>query len=77
MGKVRLREPVAIYDAELGAHVVPKPTDYYDEKDPLVKAHPWAFASDEELSAQPMGIMESVQIEQATAEPGEKRSTRK
>jgi hypothetical protein len=78
MTLVRLREPVALLDPETGAHVVPRTTEYFDENAPLVKQHPWAFATDDELaSASPTGIRESVVIEHGTAAPGEKRRTRR
>ena len=50
----------------------------YDEDDPLVQAHRWAFVAAGELaeanSAEPVT---SVTIETATARPGEKRATRR
>lgn len=45
----------------------------YDPGDPLVKAYPEAFTP----RAVTSGVVESVPVEQATAAPGEKRSTRR
>jgi len=53
-----------------GVMVVLDPAVDYDPADKLVKAYPWAF-SPRDTSG---GIVESVEIEQATAAPGEKRT---
>jgi hypothetical protein len=45
-----------------GELVVPNPAEAFRDDDPLVKAYPWLFVSDE--------------IEEATAAPGEKRRGR-
>ncbi len=59
---VRVRESIAVRHPDLpGQLVVLKENEPYDPKDPLVRAYPWAFGSD---------------VEQATAEPGEKRNLR-
>lgn len=52
-------------------HVALDPRVDYDPNDPLVREYPWAFAPVER------GIVESVVIESATANPGEKRSLRR
>lgn len=78
MAAVRVRQPVALLDPTTNAHVVPSPGRVYDENDPLVQAHRWAFATDDELLAeQSAGPVESVAIEDATAAPGSKRATRR
>jgi hypothetical protein len=62
MAVVRVRETVSVRHPDLpGQMVALKANDPYDPKDPLVRAYPWAFGSD---------------VEQATAAPGEKRTTR-
>lgn len=69
--------PVALYHPELGAHVVPVPSQFYADDDPLVVEYPWAFGTEEELlAAETPKTRESVPIESATAAPGEKRATR-
>lgn len=78
MARLRARAPYAVLHPETGVHVVPPLTEYYDEKDPLVKAHRWLFATDDELDAAQTGeIVESVAVEQATAAPGERRNVRR
>lgn len=63
MAVVRVRESVAVQHPELpGQMVVLKENDPYDPTDPLVRAYGWAFGSD---------------VEQATAQPGEKRNVRR
>jgi len=63
-------EPVAVRHPELGALVALDPAVNYDPADPLVKAYPWAFVP----RATGAGVVESVTIEMATAEPGQKRN---
>lgn len=80
MALVRVREPGAgvLFDPETGGFVAPLAGDYYDADSALVRAHPWAFASDEELLAERSeGIVESVLIERATRAPGERSGARK
>lgn len=74
---VRVREPVALLDPETGAHVVPRAGQVFADNDPLVKAHRWAFTSDEEALANKREFVESVPIERATANPGERRTTKR
>lgn len=62
---------VAVRHPETGFYESLNPAIDYDPNDPLVKSFPWAFAPREEVVA---GIVESVSIEKATAEPGEKRT---
>lgn len=104
---------------ESGALIVPNPSEPVAATDPLVKAYPWAFVSDEDLAAEQEAARESWRpsaleaarraaeqeaeaekaakeadaeavklanqrakgadedVEAATAEPGEKRTTRK
>lgn len=62
--------PVIVRDPTIsGVHHVLDPAVDYDPADPLVKAYPWAFVPRDHAT----GIVESVEIEQATAAPGEKR----
>lgn len=51
-----------------GMMIVPDPRVPYRDDDPLVVAYPWMFFSDADLDGE---------VEQATAAPGEKRSTRR
>lgn len=72
MGYLRAREPVAVRDPQVeGIMQVLNPSTPYDANDPLVKAYPWAFVSDDELAA------DHGTVEQATAAPGEKRTTKR
>ena len=50
--------------------VAPDRGKRYRSDDPLVEAHPWLFISEEELA-------EDSPVEQATANPGERRSIRR
>lgn len=61
--KVLVREGVqaTVYNAATGTYETLVAGKSFDADDPLVAEHPWAFGSDV--------------IEQATAAPGEKRST--
>lgn len=72
MGYVRAREPVAVRDPSApGILQVLNPSVPVNENDPMVKAYPWAFVSDDELAA------EHGPVEAATAAPGEKRTTKR
>lgn len=75
---VRFKGGVILRHPDTGQPFVPS-TDPIEENDPLVKAHRWAFASDEEVAAEIEAArsVDSVQIERATAAPGEKRTTRR
>lgn len=78
MPKVRIREPLSLYDFESGTFRAPALDEYFDDTDPFVKAHSWAFASDQELAAAAATPpVTEVTIEAATAAPGEKRNTRR
>lgn len=75
---VRVLQPCALLHPELGTHVVPPLSAYYDDDDPLVVAHPEAFGTDEEiLELKNAPAVEGVTIEQASAAPGEKRRARR
>lgn len=50
-----------------GDTIAVTPADRYAATDPVVKAHRWAFVTDDELAA----------VEAATADPGEKRTLSK
>jgi len=67
-GAVIVRHPGAA-----GVLVALDPAICYDPGDPLVKAYPWAFTPRDTTP----GVVESVDIEQATAAPGEKRARRR
>lgn len=68
----------AVYVEEMGCHVVPEEGVGYAEDDPIVRAHPWLFVSDEDTDTTRKGPPESVRIESATRAPGEqRRSTRR
>lgn len=67
MEYVRVTEPAALRHPETGEFVVPDPRKAYRSDDPLVKAFPWAFASDADAAG----------VEQATRAPGERRQTRR
>lgn len=78
MAKVRVKEPVSIYDHDAQVFVTPAVGDYWDDSDPFVKANRWAFATDEELAeiaAAP--ALTEVTVEAATAAPGERRATKR
>lgn len=64
---VRVREPGkhALLHPESGLHITPRAEELFDVKDPLVKAHPWAFATDQELSDAAQLAID----QQATSEP--------
>lgn len=65
-------QPVAVRHPETGQYIALDPAVDYDPDDLMVKTFPWAFAP---RDTKP-GRVESVSVEQATAEPGEKRSRR-
>jgi hypothetical protein len=64
--------PAAVRHPETGLYVALDPAIDYDPSDPLVAAYRWAFAK-VETDRSPV---ESVSIEDASAEPGKKRSRR-
>ena len=77
---LRIRQPGkhALWNPETGLHETPSPAEQYTDDHPLVKAHRWAFGSDEEIAEEQAAakLVTSVRIadvEQATANPGEKR----
>lgn len=75
---VRPRGGVILHHPETKAPYVPA-DELIDENDPLVKAHRWAFVSDEEAAEETASArqVESVTVEAATKRPGEKRSARR
>lgn len=82
--KVRVRQPGqhSLYEPESGVHMSPKIDEYFEQDHALVKAHPWAFGTDAELSEavqveQQRTSVPVPQVEAATANPGEKRATRR
>jgi hypothetical protein len=78
---VRARRGVGILlHPETGGLVTPSPDIPVEASDPLVKKFPWAFVSDEELAAELDQAAKSAgpaPVEEATARPGEKRTTRR
>ena len=78
MGKyVRARGGVILIDKESGAPVVPAAGEMYEASHPIVKAHPDAFMSEEdafsEQEAARLVPPTEVAVEEATANPGERR----
>ena len=59
--------PVIVRHPDGGVMIALDPGVDYDPADVLVKAYPWAFAPYDH------DVVESVEIERATAAPGEKR----
>lgn len=81
---LRIREPGkhALLNPESGLHETPKGDVQFTADHPLVKAHPWAFGTEEEIAAAKDEAMAVTSVpiepvEQATAAPGEKRATRR
>lgn len=68
----RPTEATIVRHPEAAVMVVLDPGVDYDPDDVLVRTYPWAFAA--KAAAKPV---ESVAIEQATAEPGQKRTRSK
>lgn len=61
--KTRVVRPCVVRHPDMDGVMIALEEDKgYDDSDPLVRAYPWAFESD---------------VEQATAAPGEKRTSRK
>lgn len=76
--RLRANQAVAVRHPEHGGFVTPNPADTYADTDPLVRAFPWLFSTEDELAerdAKP--APESVQVEQATRAPGERRNVRR
>lgn len=72
--KVRIREALSLFDFESGTYRAPALDEYLDSDDPFVKAHQWAFATDDELAvAAAAAPVTEVIVEAASAEPGTKR----
>jgi hypothetical protein len=79
MGYVRVRPPelggvAAVRHPEHGEYVVPSPGKPYRDDDPLVRAYPWLFVSDDELAE--LGAPETpreVRVENAAQRPGQRR----
>ena len=63
-------EPVAVRHPETGQFITLNPAVDYDPDDLMVRTFPWAFAP---RNTSP-GIVESISIESATADPGQKRT---
>lgn len=76
---VRVKADVSatIYDPTIGGYTALTPGVEYDANDPVVKANGWAFQSDATSEAKPRARAVALDVEQATANPGEKRTTRR
>jgi hypothetical protein len=68
----RPTEPVAVRHPETGQFITLDPGTDYESDDLLVKSFPWAFAP----KAAPR-VVDSVSVEVATAEPGQRRTRTK
>lgn len=76
--RVHPKRIAAVVHPETRMHVVPNVTESYREDDPLVQAHRWMFATEEEIAAdQNAPAAESAPVERATRAPGERRNTRR
>jgi len=74
---VRVKPPVSVLrHPEHGGMVAPDPALPYSVDDPLVKAFPWQFQSDDD-AADPASVVTEVKVERATRAPGERRQTRR
>lgn len=73
MATMRVKDGVvaSVVDPETGIHITLSPGAAFDAKSEVVKAHGWAFESDKDRDARTSGV------EQATANPGERRDTRR
>lgn len=71
MATMRVRDDVLVsaVDPDTGLHVTLSPGVAYDSKSAIVKAYAWAFQSDRDRDAGG--------VEEATANPGERRDTRR
>jgi hypothetical protein len=70
--------PCALLDPNSGAHIVPDPTRQYADDDPLVLNARWYFVREgEEDVVERDSVRIADVVEQATANPGEKRQTRR
>lgn len=77
MAIVRVKPDVAatVHDETTGMFIALRPGAEFDDNDPFVKANRWAFQSDATTDARPRAVAASV--EQASANPGELRKTRR
>jgi hypothetical protein len=78
---VRARGGVILIDKESGAPIVPSAGEMFESSHPIVKAHPDAFISEEdafsEQEAARLVPPTEIAVEEATANPGERRSTKR
>jgi len=69
MAPLYARSPAqALWVDELSQHIVPTAGVAYGEDDPIVRAHPWAFASADELAddqAEAAATIEKVKVPEA------------
>ncbi len=76
MTTMRVKADVAasVYDASQQMHVTLTPGHEYDSAHPLVKEYPWAFENDADNDdGKSARRARRADVEQATANPGEKR----
>ena len=78
---LRIREPGkhALLNPDTGLHETPRPGDQYTADHPLVRAHPWAFGSEEDIAAEQEAArnVREVPVPPAPAAEGEKRAGRR
>lgn len=83
MKYVRVRPPTdggpcAVRHPEHGELVVPSPSEAFRDDDPLVRAYPWLFVSDDTLAALgERSPVTEVRIEDTSARPGARRGSRR
>ncbi len=72
---LRVRQPAAVRHPETGELVVPTNDRPWRADDPLVKAYPWLFGTDEEIhTEQTAPPVESVRVESTRQRPGTRRT---
>ncbi|WP_435585813.1 hypothetical protein [Micromonospora aurantiaca (nom. illeg.)] len=74
---VRANQAAAVRHPEHGGFVTPSPADSYPADDPLVRAYPWLFSSEDDRPEAEPALRESAPIERATRAPGERRPGRR
>lgn len=76
---LRPNQASAVRHPEHGGFVTPSRSETYAADDPLVKAYPWLFSTDDEMAERgnEPALRESAPIEQATRAPGERRPGRR
>lgn len=80
MATIRVKADVACVLFWNGGQIVLSPGAAFDDADDVVKAHPEMFAFDTDVETQritAVAVGPDAPVEEATARPGEKRSTRR